>query len=174
MITEKDIYIASCGVDTRGINKALIKVETSILNIDGRDPDNIDSIVLDNPTVNIFKTRSFTMIDLTFASEDDYEFMNLTRVLTDFCKVENSMDEKNGEIPAVCVSICPKEYNGEYVVVGMHAMWMIHQSSPLAGIDTLRFIVENGFMHTYQLNIDEFDIEKAEDEADEELKSGKY
>lgn len=174
MITEKDIYIAACGVDTRGINKALIKVETSILNTDGRDPDNIDSIVLDNPTVNIFKTRSFTMIDLTFASEEDYEFMNLTRVLSDFCKVENSMDEKSGEMPAVCVSICPKKYNGEYVVVGMHAMWMIHQSSPGRGIDTLRFIVENGFMHTYQLNIDEFDIDKAEDEADVETAAGKY
>ena len=53
-------------------------------------------------------------------------------------------------------------------------MWMIHQSSPGRGIDTLRFIVENGCMHTYQLNIDEFDIDKAEDEADVETAAGKY
>lgn len=174
MITERDIYLATCGINERGISKALVKVETAIVMNQNSTPDTVDSIILDNPVINMIKTRAFTMIDLTFPSGEDYEFINLSTMLSDFCSVENTMNEDNGEMPAICVSICPKEYNGEYVVVGMHAMWTLHQSRKEKGIDTIRFIVENGFMHTYQLNVDGFNLEKAEEEADKEIKEGNY
>ena len=174
MITEKDVYIAACGRDERGISKSLVKVESVILTEGGSEPNVISNMILDNPVVNIFKTRAFTMVDITFVSNDDYEFAQLMQMLSDFCKVENSMNEESGELPAICISICPKEYNGEYIVVGMHAMWALHQSKAGNGIDTIRFIIENGFMHTYQVNIDALDMEKALDEAQTELEKGIY
>lgn len=174
MITEKDIYIAACGRDEKGINKSLVRIENVVLTEGGSESNAISDMILDNPVVNIFKTRAFTMVDVTFVSNDDYEFTQLIQMLSDFCKVENSMNEESGELPAICVSICPKEYNGEYIIVGMHAMWALHQSKAGNGIDTIRFIIENGFMHTYQVNMDATDMEKATSEAQKELERGIY
>lgn len=174
MITEKDIYIAACGRDEKGINKSLVRIENVILTEGGSESNAISDMILDNPVVNIFKTRAFTMVDVTFVLNDDYEFTQLIQMLSDFCKVENSMNEESGELPAICVSICPKEYNGEYIIVGMHAMWALHQSKAGNGIDTIRFIIENGFMHTYQVNMDATDMEKATSEAQKELERGIY
>lgn len=158
MIKEKDIFISSCGHDDKGFGKSFIKIETAIVSEDVNNTETIDSIILDTPSVNVCKTRAFTMIDLCFRSNKEEELIDTINLLSSFCSVENTFDEEKGEMPAICVSICPKEYNGEYVIVGMHAMWTLHQSMIDGGLDTVRFIVENGFIHTYKIDMDELNI----------------
>lgn len=172
MINEKDILRVACGRDKLGITKSMVKIETSIISMDGKDPINIDDMVLDNPAINIFKSMAFTMIDLTFDSSEDYELAQLFSMLTNFCKPENGIGERFNEVPAVCVTVCPKELDGQYYICGLHAMWSVMSSKGSNVNDTIRFIVSNEYLHTYQFNTDLIDTEAMEEEALAEMENG--
>ena len=73
---EKDLFIASCGVDENGDGKSIAMIETMFISMDPEtEPRSIDTIAFDGVPVNIFRTTRFTMVDLIFRDNTDYDFV---------------------------------------------------------------------------------------------------
>lgn len=172
MLNEKDILISACGTDENGFSKAIVKIENSILSISDKEPIVIDDIVMDNPIVNIFRSRAFTMIDMTFKNPEDFELKELSEKLKSFCSPENSLNDEFDEMPTICVTVCPKQLNGAYYILGLHAMWTLQPSSIGGNIDTVRFIIQNDYFNTYHFDIERLDRDQLEYDTQEEIANG--
>ncbi len=163
-MTEKEVFIATCGVDEDKNNKSLIKVETKVFHIDDETEETISERTLDGPVVNIFRSMRYTMIDLKFRDNSDYDYINVSALLKEFCVPENSIDDKASDIPAVVLTVMPKELEGEYYITGMHGTWTLMPSQPNRLADTIRFIFDNNLVHTYRVDAEDIDIDEVNEE----------
>lgn len=171
-MTEKDILIACCGTDADGITNSIVKVQNTILDIN-KDAEDIKSeVTLDNPSVNIMRTYRYTIVDLIFINDTDYDYINTVQMLRDFIIPENSMDAEDSLVPAIVVTISPKSFEGQYYVAGMHGTWCLMPSDPSGPVNTIRFIFDNELLHTYELNDADVDYDTIATEMQLEAEYG--
>lgn len=165
MVSEKEIFKAACGMNEEQESNSIIRVETKLLHLaDGGSEEALSDLTLDGPCVNIHRSLRFTMIDLEFDNNDDPDYLHLASMLKDFTGYEQSMDVENDRIPALVLTIMPKELDGEYFICGMHGAWCLMPSTPEGPADTVRFIFDNELVHTYRINADVPEDDPAEDE----------
>lgn len=160
MITEKDVLLACCGTDESGKAKASIRIQTSKLDVNNNKEEIIDELTIIGPVANIFRSYRYTMVDLQFYSGTDYDFVQAVNILQRFCTPENSMDARDNIIPAIVLTLSPKEYELEYFCAGMHGTWCLMPSGVGKETDTIRFIFDNEMFHTYELNDKNLDTEQ--------------
>lgn len=163
-MTEKDIMKACCGTDEVGNTNSAVKVQNLILNITTGEQKIINEVTLDNPSVNMFRSFRYTMVDLIFNSHTDYDFLNTTSMLNAFTVSDNSMDSEDYNVPSIVVTICPKEYDCEYYTVGMHGAWCLQPHIAGEEINTIRFIFDNELFHTYEVNDTSIDYKELSNE----------
>ncbi len=145
----KNIMLASCGEDIDGFSKSAISVKGSEFNFKEETENVIFEQILEEPVVNIFRSVGYSMIDLTFKSEDIEKLWELIRKMQSFSNIR-MMPGSDDILPTVVVTIIPKEYDGEYYLSCMNAMWCIQPSVQNGEYDTLRFIVANDFFHGFK------------------------
>ncbi len=165
-MTEKDVFVAACGVNDEYEGKSVSMIQTLFLSADpSKEEREVDGITFDGVPINIFRSLRSTIIDLQFRDNTDYDFVRSVSLLKDFCKVENSMGGDDEEIPTVQLTIMPKEYEGLYYIVGVHGTWctMADESAKLPNI--LRFIFTNDLVHTYRISDSAVDEEEIENEV---------
>ena len=167
MREEMEIIRAACGLDENGETKSVVRVEAKILSLSGEGSEEpVSDMTLDNPCVNIHKSFRYTMVDLEFSDSADEEYAKLTNMLKDFTVPERSMDLEEDLIPALVLTILPKEFEGEYFICGMHGTWCLMPSAPDRPVDTVRFLFENELIHTFKLDDDA--ISSYEEDFDDE------
>ncbi len=149
----RNIMLASCGEDSEGFSKAAVAIKGSEFNFKTETENVIFEEILEEPVVNIFRSVGYSMVDLTFKSED---LDNLWEVIERMQAFTNArmMPESEDVLPTVVVTIIPKEYDGEYYLSCMNAMWCIQPSVRNGEYDTLRFIVANDFFHGFRTTYD--------------------
>ena len=157
---ERDLLIAACGVTEDGRPKAQIQIITRFVDINNSEELNIDMIQLYGPVVNIFRTMEHASVDIQFDSSSDPDFVQSIKMLQDFCKPENSLDNQSDTIPVVLVNIIPLSYEGEYYSTGMHGSWVVMPSQPNRLADTIRFIFKNEDFCSYRHNMSNFNIDE--------------
>lgn len=151
MENEKNIFINACGYD-----KSIVNIETKYINTDDEETvDDVGSQVIDKVNVNLFKSLRQTLIDITYDSDTDYNFVQTVNMLKDFSKPENGLNMHNGKIPCIQCTISPTYYDGEYYITFVHATWCLMPSKIGDKADTIRFIVDNDLIHCYRLNASE-------------------
>lgn len=161
MLNEKEVMLSACGISEEGESKAYIKVTNAILDVTKNKQEVVDDIILDGPVVNIFRNFKFTMVDLTFSSGTDYEFINLSDTLKELSKPEKSLGEDEDLIPALIVTVAPKELDYEYYLTGVHASWCLTVSDTgMDTVDTVRFIFTNDMIHVYHMDTSEMVTEE--------------
>ncbi len=163
-MTEREVFVAACGVDEEGVNRSLVKIETKFLTMDGEE-DAVGEITLDGPVVNIFRSMRFTMLDLTYDSGTDFDFVHAVQLLKDFSVPENSLDDEDTRVPCIQLTVMPKELDGVYYITGVHGTWCLMPSVPGRADDTIRFLFENDLVHTYRINETEIDAGAVQEEV---------
>lgn len=163
-ITEKEIMELACGRDNEGMNNSVIKVSLSKLNVSTEDEQLIHEVTLDGPVVNIFRGYRLSHVDITFPSSKDFDLLNLNNELNNFTNIQNSLDEEAEVIPAIILTIMPKEYEGEYFITGLHGDWCLMPLESDGDVSTIRFIFENPLLHVYRLNDTDVDYDELENE----------
>ena len=149
-MTEKDIFIASCGVDEDGDGKSVAIIETLFVDSDpSKEEKIVDSITFDGVPVNIFRSLRSTIIDLQFRDNTDYDYIQSLTILKNFTTAENSIEEGNTFVPTIQLTLMPKEYEGLYYVVGVHGTWCAMADEPGILPNIIRFIFDNDLVHTY-------------------------
>ena len=150
VLTERDVLDACCGEDSGSVPKGIISVKMSIFNSETMEESVVDEIVLDTPVIAISRSAVFTMVDVMFDRPDDYDLVNLIGRLNGFNgKYLNGRDLT--KIGAVIVTIVPKEYVGEYFVVGMYGAWCLQPSKAGEVADSIRFIFENEYFTVFEV-----------------------
>lgn len=163
LVTELDIFKAATG-QTEGESNSAVKIGNYLLDINSDEKKEVSEITLDNPYVNIFRNDTYTMIDLVFSDDVDYDLHQVNKMLKDFCVVENSVDEEADIVPLTELTICPKEYLGEYFITAVNGAWCLMPSVPGEAINTVRFMFANNLVHTYKLKTSEIDYDALEAE----------
>ena len=170
-MTEKDVFLASCGVDEDGEGKSVAMIETLFIDSDpSKDEKIVDSITFDGVPVNIFRSLRSTIIDLQFRDNTDYDFIQSLTILKDFTRAENSIDEKS--VPTIQLTVMPKEYEGLYYITGVHGTWCAMADVPGKLPDIIRFIFDNDLVHTYRIADEALNSDQMELEAVEEITNG--
>ncbi|MBQ8039501.1 MAG: hypothetical protein IJ274_06495 [Lachnospiraceae bacterium] len=158
--TEKDVLVASCGINEEHPEepKAQILVETKKLDLSSGEEEVIERIDLYGPIVNCFRNLQHMMLDIQFDSASDPDFIQVVRVLKEFCVPENSLDEESDKLPIVVVTIMPVSLEGEYFAAGVNGSWVVMPSQANRLPDTIRFIFNNIDFHTYRMNESELEL----------------
>ena len=164
-MTEKEVFIAACGVDDDQNNKSIVKIESKIFHTKNSTEEDVSERTIDGPVVNIFRSMRYTMIDLQFSDNSDYDYINVSAMLKDFCTPGNSIDDLAEDIPAIVLTVMPKSLEGEYYICGMHGTWCLMPSQPNRLADTIRFIFDNNLVHTYQIDESQVDTDELIEEA---------
>lgn len=168
-MTDKDVFQAACGVTEDKDNKSLIKIETKFIHTEnGGSEETVEQRTLDGPIINIFRSLRYTMVDIQFADNCDYDYINVTQMLKNFCTPKNSMDTVADKIPAIVLTVMPKSLQGQYYICAMHGTWCLMPSKPNRMADTIRFIFDNELIHTYQINPEKLDYDGVEEEMTED------
>lgn len=163
-MTEREIILSCCGEDEYGDTRSTVAVKLSKINLNEGSEDILDEMLFDNPIVNVLRNPRFTMVDLTFLSTEDFEFVNLAARLQDFSKAENTAENEECTIgPTIVVTIIPKETKGEYYCSGMHGVWCLMPSKVGVPIDTVRFIFDNELFQAFHNDFDSVDIHEIEE-----------
>jgi len=162
-MNEKDVIMAASGRDELGNGKSLLRLEAKRA-VKYKDSETDRDIFLEDKVVNVFIGNRFTTVDIEFDDEYDVNFIGMRAMLYDFSDAANSMDPESGEIPFLLLTLMPKECMGEYFVCGMDPAWSLVASKPLGKEDTVRFIFDNNFIGTFE--VDEDLIEKEEGETE--------
>ena len=157
MMTEKDVFRACCGRNEEGETRCAVQLQTILINTNSANPETRSEMNLNNPVVNIFRTLTFTMVDLTFDFENDHEFMQMADMLQEFCDVENAMDTVSSVIPSIVVTLLPKDLDYEFFCSGLQGIWCLMPSRVGRPFDTVRFIFNNESFRVYQTNTDELE-----------------
>lgn len=163
-MTEKEIFIAACGVDMDDNPKATVQIKASVLNVQDNEETELKEFTTDTPIVSIFRSYRYTMVDLQFPSSTDYDYQQATSLLREFSNPENSIEDEADKIPSIVLTVAPKSLELEYFVVGIHGAWCLMPSELPTEIDTIRFIFDNELLHTYKFNDSELDQETLEEE----------
>ena len=171
-ITEKTVFIAACGVDEKGTNKSITKVETNYLNVADNAEKVESEITMDGAVVNIFRSLRYTMIDFQFTNSADCDYVRALQLLKEFSIPENSLDTESSIIPCIQVTVMPKELEGKYFITGIHGTWCAIPSEPNRLADTIRFIFENGLVHTYRINEKNIDYDELEEQLYADAQNG--
>lgn len=152
-LTEHDVFKNTCGEDEKGNAKAVTVIKLSDFYIKDEKEIVLDEIVLNNPIINIFKTPVQVMVDLTFINSSDYEFINAVARMQDFIKMENRNPSPE-VLSTIVLTLLPKEYLGNIYLTGIHGTFCIIPSKPDVPVDTIRFIYNNEYFHTFCLPVD--------------------
>lgn len=163
-MTEKEIFIAACGVDEDNNSKATIQIKASVLNVQNNTEEELQELTTDTPVVSIFRSYRYTMIDLQYPGSTDAEYIQSVNLLKEFSRPENSLEDDAAEIPSIILTVVPNELELEYFIVGIHGTWCLMPSEIASEIDTIRFIFDNELLHTYKFNDSELDQEQLEAE----------
>ena len=159
--TEKDILMAACGLNQQMPEqpKAQILLETKLLDFQNDSEVCIDSMELYGPIINYFRNVQHMCVDVQFDAYDS-DFIQSVQMLKSFCSPEYSLDNQNGIVPVVVLTILPVSLEGEYFASGINGSWVIMPSQANRLPDTIRFIFNNQDFHTYHLNENELELPK--------------
>ena len=84
-MTEKDVFLAICGINEDGEGKAITMVATLFASADPSKEDRtVESITFDGVPVNIFRSLRTTMVDLQFRDNTDYDYIQTMNLLKSF------------------------------------------------------------------------------------------
>lgn len=172
MMTERDVFLASCGVGEEGQGKSVMQVATKFLNIADDTEEIVRQLTMDGAVVNIFRSMRFTMVDLKFGSGTDYDFIQTVQLLSEFTTAENSIDDNAERIPCVQLTLMPKQLEGEYYVCGIHGTWCVMPSEAGRMPDMVRFMFDNDCLHTYRINEDAIDEDLIEEAVARNIEFG--
>ena len=152
MKTEKEVYIAACGVDEDGNSKSVVSIETEFINLKDNSEEPVERMSLDGVSVNIFRALQHTTVDFTFADGMGYDIVQAVNMLKRFSVPGNSVEDDGDRIACIAITIMPKELEGEYFICGLHAIWCLMSSVIGQKSDTIRFIIDNQLFKTYATN----------------------
>ena len=157
--TERDVLMAACGVNQQMPEqpKAQILLETKLLDFQNDSEVRVDSMELYGPIINCFRNVQHMCVDVQF-DEYDLDFIQSVQMLKSFCSPEYSLDNQNGIVPVVVLTILPISLEGEYFASGVNGSWVIMPSQANRLPDTIRFIFNNQDFHTYRLNEDKLEL----------------
>ena len=167
-MTDKDVFKAACGITEDKDNKSLVKIETKFYSANDNSEADVEQRTIDGPVVNIFRSLRYTIVDLQFSDNSDYDYINVSQMLKNFSTPENSMDTVTDKIPAIVLTVMPKSLEGQYYICGMHGTWCLQPSAPNKLADTIRFIFENDLLHTYQVNPTALDYDGVDEQIQED------
>ena len=146
-MTEKDVLMAASGTDVEGTTKSLVVVETKNVDVSTEFETTLKELQLDNPVVKIYRGFATSLVDLVFDDSSDYDYVHLFNMLKEFSSLENSVSED--VVPTLAVTVIPKEYGGDYFLAGLHPSWCAMPDEPGGDVNTIRFIFDNEFLHTF-------------------------
>ena len=150
----REIFEACIGTDDDGENKAVIKIDTSIMHRADMTEEPKDELTLDNPEVDIFQSDRLTVINLTFNDAYDTELLSLARMVTEFQTFYNTTSADAS--PLISLAVMPKDKRFEgYYVMGIGGIAVVQASKPGEVADTVSFIFTNDTISAYLLNMDE-------------------
>lgn len=152
MITEREILIAGCGVNSEGSGKSILKIETKFIDIIKGEEIVQREIVMDGPVLNIHRNLKSAIVDVKFPGITDYDLVQTVKMLNEFTIPENSMDSSDDNIPVIQLTFMPKELEGIYFGTGIHASWVLMASDVNKPADTIRFIFDCNEFHTYRIS----------------------
>lgn len=151
-MTDKDVFLAICGIDEDGDGRAVSMIETLYAATDpSREDRTVDSITFDGHPVNIFRSLRSTMVDIQFRDNTDYDYIQALDILKGFSNPENSVGDVTDGIPTIQLTVMPKELEGLYYMVGIHGVWYTMADEPGRLPNIIRFIFDNDLLHTYRI-----------------------
>ena len=146
MKTEKEVILEACGVNDEGDTKAVVSVKLSEINAGTMEEKVLDEVILDNPTIQIYRSVKYTMVDLIFDNPMDFEFIKTFGRLSGFC---NEVGEDMNSVRTIIVTISPKRMLGEYFLCGMHAAWLLMKSKPQTDANMIRFVFDGEHFNVF-------------------------
>lgn len=148
--TERDILLASCGINPDGASNAITAIRLEDVNCLTKMTRPVDEIILDSPIINIYRTIGTTTVDLTFTDVNDYEFLNTVARLNDFIRMDFAPREEE-IIRSISVSITPKEVYTDFVSTGIFGVFNLQPANIKGPIDTIRFFFDNEAFQTFRI-----------------------
>ena len=157
----RDVFKAACGKNILDENKSVVKVQAEKINRNNLESQEIDSLDMDNPVVDIHQNARLTIVNLTFEDADDPDFLYLADMVKRFQTNDNSMSDT--ETPGMAITILPKEMTG-FFIHGVSGMSIL-QSSNNKEFDTVSFIFTNDCIHAYAMDLDQIDSDQLESDT---------
>lgn len=160
-INEKQLFADICGIEDNE-SKAIVVVKLTDIDVKTGDEYVLDTLTVNTPVVNIYKSPAMSFIDLTFIDPTDKDFYELITKLNEFCNIDMqpSSDDTMRTIIIECV---PKDDSVSFVA-GFHAIWSVMPSKPGAKIDTLRFFIDTEYLHAFVINEDALEEEENDED----------
>ncbi len=157
-VNERDIFLAVCGEDEGQESRCITSIRMCDINVRTNEDVTLDEVVIDTPIVNIYRTMNTTIVDLTFPSVTDFDFINVTARLNYFIKTEfEPLDEE--VVRSIVLTLTPKEEYIEYYVTGLYGTYTLMPSVAGGDIDTIRFFFSNELFGTYQVRLSDIEME---------------
>ncbi len=157
---EKELFMASSGKDEYGVGKALIRLETKIINKDSEDI--LRESFVDYPEITLFRSGKFVMADVKFGDSLNVDFVSMRAQLQELMNPIHSADKEENVLPIVVLTIMPKEYMGEYFIFGMHPAWSFISSKVDGANDTIRFIFNDEDISSFEVDEEVFEADEGE------------
>lgn len=161
---ERDVLIAACGVNADGSPKAQVMIETKFIDVEKGEEERVDSIHLHGPIVNCFRNIEHMNVDVQFNGSTDPAFIQCIQMLKSFCVPENSFDSESDKIPIVALTIVPDSLNGEFLVIGTNASWVVMPSQANRLPDMIRFIFNNNDFRSFRA-MESYDVPHTSNDA---------
>ncbi|MEG1894837.1 MAG: hypothetical protein RR162_01260 [Oscillospiraceae bacterium] len=130
MKTFSEFAIACSGVDDSAMPKACAGINREIWHTSDSEQTTVNEMVLETPTINVFKHSGYVQVDLNFSSKLNSELPMMWSFLEDFCKAINCQDDSSDDIPVLILTLVPVALSGEYY--GIFANPIFHTLQPEA------------------------------------------
>lgn len=158
-MNEKELIKEISGLDEAGMPKSFVNIVHEIWNSQG-----VARIVSENtffkPDIKMFHHLKYLQIDLKFKSPSDQDLTVIWRVLEEYCKPENSIDNTQGECPLLSIVIAPKKYNGKYYLLANNPIIYTLQPDTVNSAPTvIRMVFSDEDFNFFQTNESADDIE---------------
>ncbi len=155
----KDVFMAACGMDDFGDNKALVKVQTGFVDRNSLEETVIEHLDMDRPVVEIHQNARLTIVNLVFEESSDPDFVCASEMIKGFQTIETSMDDER--TPGITVTIMPKGIEGSFIH-GVSGIAILQSQVPGGAFDTVSIIFTNDCIHAYMLDLDQIDPDQYE------------
>lgn len=129
MITYKDLIFACDGAEKDGSPKCGISISNEFWYAD-KNTVQVSHRDLINPIVRIYKHGSYVQVDLDFGSDTNPELAICWNLLESMKDISMESTE-DGKVPVTTLSIIPLQYEGEYSILCLGAIfWTLQPLRP--------------------------------------------
>lgn len=151
-MTEKELFIACCGIDEEGFAKANVNVSVGLVNVskglENPEYKPFDNLYMQNAVVNINRTLFHTIVDLDFGDNSE-ELSKLVSILKGFENINRNIALSDTEYQCVAVTISPSNTN-EYVINAVNGIYSLTVKDLSAKCSTISFVFDNRMINCYQ------------------------